>query len=561
MAPDTTRVPRSADHAASRSLPADIASLLTRAADRAPERAAIVDQGRAWSWAEVDARAGRMAAALLGAGIDRGDRVGVHFRKSADAFCAMHAAVRIGAVAVPLDPTASATYLSQVCRLAGCNVLLTHAPCASSAHRLAAEAELSSVIGLDAPADELADTAAGPPGTEVRWVPPDVLDDLEPVGPVAVAPTDLSYLITTSGSTGTPKSICHTHASAVGHVRSMLAFFDFGADDRFADIAPNHFDISTPALWLVPAVGATNVVVPEPYQMLPASAAQLAETERITVWYSVPYLLTQLLQRGGLAERDLSSLRHVLFGGEVFPPGALAELMALLPEASFSNVYGPAEVNMCTVHRFDGPPADDEPVPIGVPPPETRIRLTRIGPAPGTEGATSALGEVAAGEQGEIWVSGQTTMEGYWKRPDETARAFVDDASGRWYRTGDMGRRRADGVLVFEGRLDHQVKVRGHRIELESIEAVLEDVPGVAYAVAAVARAEDGGDELVAGVGLAAGASVDWAELPTRLANDLAGYAIPRTILTLNSAPTTGSGKLDRRALRTAVVERFSKGD
>ncbi|MEL7157797.1 MAG: AMP-binding protein [Actinomycetota bacterium] len=273
--------------------PTNLSRILSDAAERRGDHLAIVDRDTSSSWSEADRRAGQMAAALADVGIGRGDRVGVHFRKSTDAYLAMHAVVRLGAIAVPLDPTASPTYLAQVCRLSDCRVVLTHDPCAPSAHRLGAEADLRLIIGIGASDD------AGP-GT--GYIEGDAIETFEPVPPAATNADDPSYLITTSGSTGTPKSMCHTHGSALGHVQFMLDGFDFHPDDRFGDIAPNHFDISTPALWVASTLAATVVVVPEPHQMLPASAAQLAEEERLTVWYSVPYLLVQLYNRGNIEE-------------------------------------------------------------------------------------------------------------------------------------------------------------------------------------------------------------------------------------------------------------------
>lgn len=524
--------------------PTNLSRILSDAAERRGLHPAIVDVDTTMSWIEADQRAGRIAATLREVGVGRGDRVGVHLRKSTDAYLAMHAVVRIGAVAVPLDPTAAPPYLAQVCRLSDCRVVLTHDRCAPSAHRLGAEADLRVIVGIE---------AAEPSAPTVAYVGADAIDAASAVSPVACTVDEPSYLITTSGSTGTPKSMCHTHGSALGHVRFMLDSFDFHGEDRFADIAPNHFDISTPALWVASTLAATVVVVPEPHQMLPASAAQLAEQERITIWYSVPYLLVQLYNRGNIDERDLTALRWVLFGGEVFPPGVLGRLMGKLPGARFANCYGPAEVNICTVHQLSEPPDPTEPVPVGRPVPPTVIKLV----ATDDDGRHEV---VADGDQGEIWVNGPTMMRGYWDRPDLTDPVMVDDADGRWYRTGDVGWYRPDGTLMFAGRRDHQVKVRGHRIELESIEAVMEDIRGVEFAVAAVARGEDGGDVIVAGVAMADGADPEPGALRQLMINHLPAYAIPTTFLPVSSKPTTGSGKLDRRQLRAAVVDRHVEG-
>jgi amino acid adenylation domain-containing protein len=542
-----------------------LADLLGKAAERDGDGLALRDQGQTFSWAQAAQEAGRLGTALDEVGVQPGDRVGVHFRKSAEAFLAMHAVVQRGAVAVPLDPSASPAYLAAVAAQTGCNVLTTHSPCLRSALSLeeclrAGGSSLGAIVGVEPPPPG-AEPAAGDSLTSdehgCRFLAPAVLAGLTPASPRRTDPDALAYIITTSGSTGVPKGISHTHRSALAYVAFKQAAYDLVASDRVSDIAPNHFDISTLALWVSPAVGAANVVVPEPHQMLPASLSQLAADERITVWYSVPYLLTQLLDRGQLDDRDLSALRWVLFGGELFPPGVLARLMARWPTTRFSNVYGPAEVNACTVHHLDGPPRGQEPLPIGLPVNDSQVRLVDPADPAGEPGP-----EPPWGQPGEIWVCAPTMMAGYWQRPDLDRRSIVTTADGRrWYRTGDVGHRDPDGALVFTGRVDHQVKVRGHRIELEAIEAVLEEAPGVANAVAAVARPGSGADVVVAGLAPAAGVDLDLEAVRRFAADRLPAYAVPATIQCLEALPTTGSGKLDRRAIRAGLAAKQTTVD
>ena len=527
-------------------LPAGVASLadlIPIAAERNPDGIAVADRGTTITWSDADARAGRLAAALAESGVTAGDRVGVHHRKCTDGFLAMHAVVRRGGIAVPLDPTASGSYLGSVVERTGCEVLVTHDDCRRTATSLVDSGALRAVIGLDA-----LDAPAG-----VVALDPTTVDRLDPLGPAGTRPDDPAYLITTSGSTATPKSICHTHASALAYVGFKLAAYDFGPDDRISDLAPNHFDISTQALWVTPAVGATNVVIPDQHQILPASLSQLMADERLTVWYGVPYLLTQLVSRGSLAERDLSHLRWVLFGGEVLAPQVLADLMRQLPGARFSNVYGPAEVNACTVHHLDELPTGEEPVPIGGPVADTAVRV--VDPDLGVTPRQGAPAEVGPGEQGELWVSAPTMMQGYWNLPELTSRSVVDWDGKRWYQTGDLGYQRADGALVFSGRVDHQVKIRGYRVELESVESILEDLDGVANAVVAVARSTDGGDVLIAGILPEPGSEVDHEALRRWADSRLPAYAVPTRFSPIGSVAVTGSGKLDRREIRSNLVD------
>jgi acyl-CoA synthetase (AMP-forming)/AMP-acid ligase II len=167
----------------------------------------------------------------------------------------------------------------------------------------------------------------------------------------------------------------------------------------------------------------------------------------------------------------------------------------------------------------------------------------------------------APGQPGQIWVDAPTMMAGYWERPDLDRAAIATGPDGRrWYRTGDLGHHTPSGDLVFIGRVDHQVKVRGHRIELEAIETVLEDAEGVTVAVATVARPGDGADVVVAGVAAAPGTILDLDALRRHGARHLPAYAVPVSFELLDSLPTTGSGKLDRRTIRAQLSARHQPG-
>jgi acyl-coenzyme A synthetase/AMP-(fatty) acid ligase len=211
--------------------------------------------------------------------------------------------------------------------------------------------------------------------------------------------------------------------------------------------------------------------------------------------------------------------------------------MARLPGTRFSNVYGPAEVNQCTFHHLDDPDQVDEPIPIGRP--WRGIELAIV------DRTGSPVGD---GDTGELLVGGDTMMEGYWERPDLTSAAIDVDAAGRrWYRTGDLAYRRPDGAYVFVGRADHQVKVRGHRVELEAVElaiAARTDVDACAVVV--------DGDRLVAIVQPPMDDGTVRALL-SGLRETLPRYAVPATVVGVERMPRTGTGKIDRRAAANAL--------
>ena len=164
---------------------------------------------------------------------------------------------------------------------------------------------------------------------------------------------DLAYILYTSGSTGDPKGIMHTHRSALAFARWAADEYGLRPADRLSNHAPLHFDLSTFDLFAGALAGATTVIIPEAVTRFPASVSKLMQDERISVWYSVPFALTQMLLRGNIGARDLTDLRWLLFAGEVFPTKYLRQLMAALPHVRFSNLYGPTETNVCTYYHVE----------------------------------------------------------------------------------------------------------------------------------------------------------------------------------------------------------------
>jgi len=370
---------------------------------------------------------------------------------------------------------------------------------------------------------------------------------------VSVDGSDRAYIITTSGSTGTPKGIVHTHASATAYAKHTIASYGVTSNDRVTDIAPNHFDISTFALWTVPLAGASNIVLPEPYQRMPASLSQVISDKAVTIWYSVPFLIQQLVMRGDLDNRDLSHLRWVKFGGEMMARETLVAFQQHAPNAMFSNVFGPAETNQCTIANFTIiPDPDDGVLPIGQAVGGAKLRIV-------DRDVTVPHKELES-DDGVLWVSNDALMEGYFDMDEVNAKVLVEVDGDRWYRTGDRVTRAEDGELTFRGRLDNQVKVRGFRIELESVEAELERCNLVEHAVVSVIKQADG-DALIAGL-FAQDPNIAEDELLAQAQQHAQGtlqrWSLPTKYVTLSEPLFTGSGKLDRNSLRMHLNEAFS---
>jgi amino acid adenylation domain-containing protein len=497
--------------------------LLDANASRNPDGDAVTDGRVHLDWSEYRDRAASLGGALAAQGVQPGDRVAIHLPKSVDSFVAAHAIIRLGAVMVPVDWFAPPDYLAEVL----------------------GDADVAAIVS-SADEQRLRDITASRSGSRPIVMGPDSVGP--PSSPADVDASMPAYIVYTSGSTGKPKGIVHTHASALAYARTAVATYELTASDRLANIAPLHFDQSTFELWAGPLAGAAVVVVPDGVLRFPASVSDLIARERATVWYSVPFAITQLVTRGAPEDRDLTSLRWVLFGGESFPPAALSMARRALPHARFSNVYGPAEVNQCTFHHLDAPVDEstaDVAVPIGRPWADTDVLLV--------DDADRVLN--GAGE-GELLVSSDTMMDGYWRRPELTAGSVCvrpeTGTSRRWYRTGDLVRRLDDGTLVFLGRVDHQVKLRGHRIELEAIESVVNEVPGVAACAALVERGAE--DRLVALVSPAMLAE-DRVSMLGLLRRRLPRYSVPAEIVGVDALPRSGVGKVDRTAAAALLAE------
>ena len=505
-----------------------LANLLDTACDASPASEAVVGLEARSDWAGWLRASAAVADRLVDAGVVPGDRVAVACLKDLQSYVAVHAVLRAGAVVVPVDPLAPAAVVHDVLRDADVAAILGDAPTLDAIDPWGVGGlSLRAVVrrGSD-PVDEYT----------MDW--DEVVTSSASVSsPVDVGLGDPAYIIYTSGSTGRPKGIVHTHGSALAYAQRAVDTYGLTPLDRVAGIPPLHFDQSTFELYAAPLARAAVVAVSEAQVRFPATLTQRSADERITVWYSVPSLFRQLVERGGLADRDLSSLRHILYGGEPFPGGALAELHEALPHVEVTNVYGPAEVNECTNHRVEFPVDPSGETPIGR-------------PWTGVDVAVVDSDGIEARE-GELLVTGPTMMLQYWRRPDLTERATVERDGRRWYCTGDVVSVDDDGVLWFRGRRDNQIKLRGVRLELEAVEAVVGDAPGIAEAVVGP---DPTTTHLEAAVVLRDSTELDLAAVRQFCTARLAAIAVPRRFHVRDTLPTTASGKIDRSAVRSALA-------
>ncbi|MCP2343571.1 non-ribosomal peptide synthase/polyketide synthase [Actinomadura rupiterrae] len=456
---------------------------------RTPDAAAVAFGGVRWTYAELDARAARVASALRAQGVGREDLVGVLLDRSADLIAALIGVLKAGAAYLPVDPSYPAERIAFML------------------------ADARPALVVDEPfLATLADTPAR--------------------HSVNVAADQLAYVIYTSGSTGVPKGVAVTHAN----VADFCAARCWAGEvlERVLVQANHAFDASTYEIWVPLLHGGELVIVPPGEVDVPERARLIAE-HRVTNVHTTAGLFAALAEQ---APEMFAGVREVSTGGDVVPPIAVRTLLENHPGLVVRTTYGPTETTAFTTeYPFTNPAQVDGTVPLGVPMDNARIHVL-----------DDALRPVPPGETGELYVAGPGVARGYLGRPGLTAERFVACPfvpDRRMYRTGDLARRTPDGLLEFAGRADDQVKIRGFRIEPGEVEAVLAGHEAVRRAVVVVREDRPGTRRLVA----YATADATGRELRDHLAARLPDHLVPAAVVVLDALPVTVNGKVDRAAL------------
>ncbi|MGW8391846.1 amino acid adenylation domain-containing protein [Pseudoduganella sp. HUAS MS19] len=478
-----------------------------------PQAIALLCGDETLSYAELNARANRLAHHLLRLGVQPETRVGIALERSVDMVVALLAVLKAGGAYVPLDPDYPSERLAYMVEDSGIALLLTHGALRG---RLPPAGALP-VLELDGLALD------GEPAHDPQ---------------VALHGEHLAYVIYTSGSTGRPKGAANRHCALYNRLAWMQDAYRLDGSDTVLQKTPFSFDVSVWEFFWPLMVGARLAMAGPGEHRDPARLVELIVRHGVTTLHFVPSMLQAFLAHAGI--EACSGVRRIVCSGEALPAEAQQGVFARQPQARLYNLYGPTEAAIDVTHwrcRDDG----RSQVPIGQPISGIRTLVLDAG-----------LNLAPAGVAGELYLGGIGLARGYLGRAGLTAERFVADpfdaAGGRLYRTGDLVRWNGAGQLEYLGRLDHQVKIRGLRIELGEIEAALLAQPEVREAVV-VAQQGAGGARLVAYVAAHAGQAIDTAALRARLGRTLADYMVPGVVMVLERLPLNANGKVDRKAL------------
>ncbi len=508
---------------------------LEESAARFPQRPAALDvDGTTLTYQDLNTRADRVAGFLTARGVKAGDRVGVVLPKSTDAVTILFGIMKARAAYVPADWTGPMERIRTI--LTDCQV-----------RALFLDRRRPDLMGIVSPTVLLGPKAEGAVETEDFFTWETVLEH----PPLAVdaasrSSDDMAYILYTSGSTGVPKGVMLTHRNATSFVDWCSEVFVPRENDRFSSHAPFHFDLSILDIYVPIKHGASVHLIPDDFGKKPKDLARFIAARQLTVWYSTPASLGLLAEFGGLEDLDCSSLRLVLFAGEVFPVQQLRRIVSRWPAPEYYNLYGPTETNVCTFALIPKPIPEDrtEPYPIGWPCSHcSSLVLNPDG------------NEVQPGEEGLLYIAGPSVFSGYWGRAKESAAVFLDRDGVRWYNTGDVVTERETEGFIYVGRRDRMVKRRGYRIELGEVESCLYRHPAISQAAAIPAPHPESGMRIV-GYLVARDSRPSIVEMKVFCNQHLPTYMNPDIFIFVDDLPRTSTNKVDYQAL----IQRFQAG-
>ena len=515
---------------------------LTRSTLKHPDRAAVRAGDRSIRYDELDARSNRLAHLLRKIGVERQDRACFILPRGIDAIVSVFGILKSDGVYVALNPRTPLERARHILEHCEARALILDKATYPDFSRLRGLVKGLSLIVLC----RRSEVDAAPQESAAMYF----LDDLESSSDAPLESlnidADLAYILYTSGSTGLPKGVMISHGNVIDYAEWAVSYFKLSPEDRIANTSGVYFDLSVFDVYAGIASGSTIIIVPDAVLMFPRDLMDVIDREGVTVWNSVPSLMSYVSKMNVLKADRCGSLRQVLFCGEVMPTSTVVDWMRAFPGRGFFNLYGPTETTCeSMVYPILETPGDPTiPLPIGKARANTEVFAL-----------TEDLKLASPGEEGELYIRGASVGLGYWRDPEKTAAAFVrsplrPEGSERVYATGDVVKLRADGAYDFIGRKDFQIKYMGYRIELGDIESALASLDGVVES--AVIAVPDDAAQTTKIVGFVFPSRVIGAEeIRERLKTALPPYMIPKEIRTVaGPLPRTPNGKIDRNLLK-----------
>ncbi|MBL7129978.1 MAG: amino acid adenylation domain-containing protein [Candidatus Omnitrophica bacterium] len=519
-----------------------LTDLLENTSKKYPDNIVVRDKDREISYRQLAILSSRLASCLIRQGVELGDRIGIYLDRSIEAAVAIFGILKAGAAYVPIDitfPPERKAYIIDNCSIK--ILIIDSKKIELFAENLTSASCLNCMLVMD----DL-EAKEGKIPKKIKVIPFQRIVSFEPLkDDLPISDSALANILYTSGSTDQPKGVMATHRALTACIDNVFKYYMLSSKERISSTVPLHFSMSVFEIFVTIKAGATICLVPSGMFAFPTSLANFIEKERLTVWHSVPSVITPLVLYGNLKERNLSSLRLVHLGGEVIPVEYLRQFMSIVPHAQCYNIYGSAETHEITRFHINQSSNSVTIIPVGKPWEEVEIFLVD---------EAGNLVQKEEGATGELYVYTPSLMQGYWadkKRTDQVlfrSSFHPQEKEVKIYRTGDIAKIDQDGNYVLIGRADSTIKRGGIRIGLDEIEAVLFNRPEVREA-AVVVKGQGVRPEIKAVIVLQKRSFLSEEDIRGFCRKKLARYMVPDRFEFRDFLPRTSTGKIDKKNL------------
>lgn len=514
-------------------------SWIREQAERRPDALALVMGTKRLTYQQLEEESNRLARQLRASGCKKGDRVCFLMPKSPTAIICILGILKADCLHVPLDPASPPARIGKIIDCCGPRSVLAAGKVEEVLDHLQSLPQVGNTITIGAMDDVIANR-----NLPIEFSKRDLTAYSSDAIDFHNDSFDPAHILFTSGSTGTPKGVVITHENVIRFVEWAVRYFRINDSDRNSGHSPLHFDLSQFDIFGTFAAGAQLHLVPPELNLMPNKLADFIRTSELTQWFSVPSVLNYMAKFDAVKVNDFSTLRRLLWCGEVLPTPTLMYYMTRLPHITFTNLYGPTETTIASsYYTLPACPAERlSPIPIGTACTGESLLVLN-----------ENLESARVDEIGDLYIAGVGLSPGYWRDTERTQAAFITlpESGERIYKTGDLARVGPDGLVYYVGRTDSQVKSRGYRIELGEIEAAMNALE-ILKESAVVAIPTDGFEGIaICGAYVSSPTSnVSPTALQSELRKVLPSYMLPARWMAFDHLPKNSTGKIDRPQLR-----------